>query len=76
MRTEFHFFFFKYDLTLVLRSYSGNINLSKGSGGNRTNIIIGSSVGAGLLLIAAIVSCICLHKGKKKSNEQGTVTAL
>lgn len=50
--------------------YSGNINLSKGSGGSRTNIIIGSSVGAGLLLIAAIVSCICLHKGKKKSHEQ------
>ncbi|EXC16282.1 putative LRR receptor-like serine/threonine-protein kinase [Morus notabilis] len=56
--------------SLVL-DYSGNINLSKGSTGqSRTNIIVGSSVGAGILLIATIVSCICLHKGKKRNHEQ------
>ena len=35
------------------------------------NIIIGSSVGAGVLLIATITSCLFLSKGKKRYFEQG-----
>lgn len=35
------------------------------------NIIIGSSVGAAVLLIATIASCLFMSKGKKKYFEQG-----
>ncbi|GLT89693.1 hypothetical protein SLE2022_076690 [Rubroshorea leprosula] len=46
--------------------YSGNINLHKDGGkGKRTRVIIGSSVGAAVLLIATLVSFILLCKGKK-----------
>ncbi|GLT47907.1 hypothetical protein SLA2020_215610 [Shorea laevis] len=46
--------------------YSGNINLHKDGGkGKHTRVIIGSSVGAAVLLIAIIVSFILLCKGKK-----------
>ncbi|XP_062166485.1 probable LRR receptor-like serine/threonine-protein kinase At1g67720 isoform X1 [Alnus glutinosa] len=55
---------------LVL-NYSGNINLQKGNKrGSHINIIIGSSVGAAVLLIATIVSCLFMSKGKKKYFEQ------
>ncbi|CAI9779021.1 unnamed protein product [Fraxinus pennsylvanica] len=53
------------DKDLIL-NYTGNINLHKGgSGGHRKKIIIGSSVGAAVLLIVTITSCILLWKGKK-----------
>ncbi|KAF8395022.1 hypothetical protein HHK36_018961 [Tetracentron sinense] len=53
---------------LVL-NYSGNANLHEGGrGGSHMKIIIGSSVGAALLLI--IVSYLFLHKGKKRSYEE------
>ncbi|GLT47908.1 hypothetical protein SLA2020_215620 [Shorea laevis] len=46
--------------------YSGNTNLHKDGGkGKRTRVIIGSSVGAAVLLIAILVSFILLCKGKK-----------
>ncbi|KAJ9694625.1 hypothetical protein PVL29_010210 [Vitis rotundifolia] len=52
-------------------NYSGNYNLHKGStGGRHIGIIIGSSVGAVVLLIATIASCLFIHKGKKRYYEQ------
>ncbi|KAA8518805.1 hypothetical protein F0562_016421 [Nyssa sinensis] len=55
---------------LVL-NFTGNVNLSKGrSGGSNNKIIIGSSVGAAVLLIATISSCFLLQKGKKKYPKQ------
>ncbi|RVW98770.1 putative LRR receptor-like serine/threonine-protein kinase [Vitis vinifera] len=52
-------------------NYSGNDNLHKGStGGRHIGIIIGSSVGAVVLLIATIASCLFMHKGKKRYYEQ------
>ncbi|KAH7513030.1 hypothetical protein FEM48_Zijuj12G0153100 [Ziziphus jujuba var. spinosa] len=57
---------------LVLEaSYSGNINLHKGSAsGSRVNIVVGSSVGAAGLLIATIVSFIFIRKVKKRHPER------
>lgn len=55
----------------LILNYSGNINLRKGSkSGSHMNIIIGSSVGAGVLLIATIASCLFMSKGKKRYFEQ------
>ncbi|KAF5475918.1 hypothetical protein F2P56_007673 [Juglans regia] len=55
---------------LVL-NYSGNTNLQKGNKkGSHINIIIGSSVGAAVLLIGTIVSCLFMSKGKKRYSEQ------
>lgn len=53
-------------------SYTGNVNLRKGkTSGSRVNIIIGTSVGAAVLVIVTIVSCVLLRKGKKKYYDQG-----
>ncbi|KAF7804493.1 putative LRR receptor-like serine/threonine-protein kinase [Senna tora] len=55
---------------LVL-NYSGNINLHKESRKNNLiYIIIGSSVGAIILVLLAIASCLFLHKGKRINNVQ------
>ncbi|XP_021891521.1 probable LRR receptor-like serine/threonine-protein kinase At1g67720 [Carica papaya] len=55
---------------LVL-NYSGNINLREGGGrGKHIGIIIGSSVGAAVLLIATIASCIFMRKGKRRYNNR------
>ncbi|CAK9154583.1 unnamed protein product [Ilex paraguariensis] len=55
----------------LILNYTGNINLSKGgSGGSHRKIIIGSSVGAAVLLIATITSCLLMQKGKKKYPKQ------
>lgn len=52
-------------------SYAGNSNLRKGSsGGSHSGIIIGSSVGAAVLLIATIASCLLLRKKTKKYPKQ------
>lgn len=57
---------------MSLCSYSGNINLHKGStSANRINIVVGSSVGAAGLLIATIVSFIFMRKGNKRHPEKG-----
>ncbi|KAM1949042.1 hypothetical protein ACFX15_009148 [Malus domestica] len=51
----------------VNMNYTGNVNLRKGkTSGSRNNIIIGTSVGSAVLVIATIVSCILLRKGRKK----------
>ncbi|KAK9920807.1 hypothetical protein M0R45_029353 [Rubus argutus] len=56
---------------VLMTTYTGNINLRKGGRtGSRTNIIIGTTVGAAVLLIATIASCILLRKRKKKYNVQ------
>lgn len=50
----------------LLLNYTGNINLRKGeSKQDRNKIIIGTSVGAAVLLAATIISCILMHRGKK-----------
>ncbi|XP_007027234.2 PREDICTED: probable LRR receptor-like serine/threonine-protein kinase At1g67720 [Theobroma cacao] len=55
---------------LVL-NYAGNINLHEGGGrGRHLSIIIGSSVGAAVLLIATILSCLILRKGKKQREQE------
>jgi len=55
---------------LVL-NYTGNVNLHKGSNkGSNSKVIIGSSVGAAILLIATIASCILMQKGKKKYSKK------
>lgn len=55
----------------LILNYSGNMNLHKGGKkGSHINIIIGSSVGAGVLLIATIASCLFMSKGKKRYFEQ------
>ncbi|KAG6697109.1 hypothetical protein I3843_09G176600 [Carya illinoinensis] len=52
-------------------NYTGNINLQKGNKkGSHITIIIGSSVGAAVLLIGTIVSCLFMSKGKKKYSER------
>lgn len=62
-----------FDNNLVM-NYSGNVNLHRASaGGVHIGIIIGSAAGAAVLLIATIVSCLFLRKGKKpkkKYNDQ------
>ncbi|XP_020238108.1 probable LRR receptor-like serine/threonine-protein kinase At1g67720 isoform X2 [Cajanus cajan] len=53
---------------LVL-NYSGNINLHKGSSKkNHLYVIIGSAVGAFVLLLATIISCLFMHKGSLASH--------
>ncbi|KAK3016665.1 hypothetical protein RJ639_006760 [Escallonia herrerae] len=53
-------------------NYTGNVNLHKGgSRASHNKIIIGSSVGAAVLLIATVVSCLLIRKGKKKYPKQG-----
>ncbi|XP_011094724.1 probable LRR receptor-like serine/threonine-protein kinase At1g67720 [Sesamum indicum] len=51
-------------------NYTGNAGLHKGSnGGNHKKIIIGSSVGAAVLLIATITACILMPKGNNSSKQ-------
>lgn len=58
----------------VLNSYSGNVKLHKGSRRkSHMYAIIGSAIGAAVLLLATIISCLFMHKGKKKYYEQGRV---
>ncbi|KAK1563126.1 hypothetical protein Q3G72_022753 [Acer saccharum] len=55
-------------------NYSGNIELhGRGKRVKHLNIIIGSTVGAAVLLIATIVSCLFLRKGKKSHYDQDHV---
>ncbi|KAE8717331.1 putative LRR receptor-like serine/threonine-protein kinase [Hibiscus syriacus] len=53
-------------------NYTGNINLHEGGGKSKhlSTIIVGSAVGAAFLLISTILSCIILHKGKKKHKQE------
>ncbi|KAL6998256.1 DNA helicase [Sarracenia purpurea var. burkii] len=55
---------------LVL-NYTGNIDLHRGSNRwSHKKIFIVSSIGASILLTATIVSCLLMHKGKKKYPKQ------
>lgn len=61
---------------LVL-NYSGNVKLHKGSRRkSHMYAIIGSAIGAAVLLLATIISCLFMHKGKKKYYEQGNLNSL
>ncbi|XWS59725.1 hypothetical protein CRYUN_Cryun08bG0146600 [Craigia yunnanensis] len=53
-------------------NYAGNVNLHEGGGRGRhlSIIVVGSSVGAAILLIATILSCFILLKGKKKHEQE------
>ncbi|XP_028066432.1 probable LRR receptor-like serine/threonine-protein kinase At1g67720 [Camellia sinensis] len=58
------------DRNLIL-NYTGNINLHKGNNrGSHIKIIIGSSVGAAVMLVATIASCLLMHKEKMKYLKQ------
>lgn len=58
----------------VLNSYSGNYDLHKGSRKkDQLYVIIGSAAGAAILLLATIISCLFMHKGKTKYYDQGKV---
>ncbi|KAL6507949.1 hypothetical protein OROGR_024144 [Orobanche gracilis] len=53
-------------------NYTGNPDLhNEGNGGKRNKIIIGTSIGAAVLLIATITACILLPKGKRNPSKQG-----
>ncbi|KAK7345606.1 hypothetical protein VNO77_16212 [Canavalia gladiata] len=59
---------------LVL-NYSGNINLHKRSRQkNHMYVSIGSAVGAAVLLLATVISCLFMHKGKR--DEQDSLLSL
>ncbi|GAU26733.1 hypothetical protein TSUD_317310 [Trifolium subterraneum] len=61
----------------LLFNYSGNNNLNKGSRkNNQLYVIIGSAVGAAILLLATIISCLCMHKGKRKYYDQDHLVSL
>ncbi|KAK2455062.1 putative LRR receptor serine/threonine-protein kinase [Trifolium repens] len=61
----------------LLFNYSGNIGFNKGSRkNNQLYVIIGSAVGAAILLLATIISCLCMHKGKIKYYDQDHLVSL
>ncbi|KAK7337025.1 hypothetical protein VNO77_17583 [Canavalia gladiata] len=61
---------------LVL-NYSGNINLHRGSRiKGHMYVIIGSAVGASILLLATVISCLFMRKGKRKYYEQDRIDSL
>ncbi|WVZ07956.1 hypothetical protein V8G54_021302 [Vigna mungo] len=61
---------------LVL-NYSGNLNLHKESKiKGHMYVIIGSSVGASVLLLATVISCLYMRKGKRKYHQQDRADSL
>ncbi|KAL9331937.1 hypothetical protein ACSQ67_001547 [Phaseolus vulgaris] len=61
---------------LVL-NYSGNLNLHRESKiKGHMYVIIGSSVGASVLLLATVISCMFMRKGKKKYYHKDRVDSL
>ncbi|CAI8614548.1 unnamed protein product [Vicia faba] len=61
---------------LVL-NYSGNINLHRGSKTkSHIYIIIGSAVGASVLLLATVISCLVMRKGKKRYYEKDHIVSV
>ncbi|XP_039161382.1 probable LRR receptor-like serine/threonine-protein kinase At1g67720 [Eucalyptus grandis] len=58
-------------------NYTGNMILHEGGKrGSQTKIIIGSSVGAAVLLVATIASCLFIWKGKRNSKHADNVQVL
>lgn len=69
--TVHHFHIWTYTFTLLPNSYSGNDNLRKDSRRKTPlYVIIGSTVGAAVLLLATVISCLFKHKGKNRYYEQ------
>ncbi|TKY62187.1 LRR receptor serine/threonine-protein kinase [Spatholobus suberectus] len=61
----------------VVLNYSGNNNLHKDSKvKGHMYVIIGSSVGVSVLLLATVISCLFMHKGKGRYYEQDRIDAL
>ncbi|RDY01212.1 putative LRR receptor-like serine/threonine-protein kinase, partial [Mucuna pruriens] len=61
---------------LVL-NYSGNINLHRESRiKGHMYVIIGSSVGASVLLLATVISCLYMRKGKRRNHEKDHIDSL
>ncbi|AES79322.2 tyrosine kinase domain protein [Medicago truncatula] len=57
-------------------SYSGNTNLHKQSRiKSHMYIIIGSAVGASVLLLATVISCLVIHKGKRRYYEKDHIVS-
>ncbi|OAY42624.1 probable LRR receptor-like serine/threonine-protein kinase At1g67720 [Manihot esculenta] len=55
----------------IVLNYSGNPNLHEGGQrGKHIAIVIGSSVGAAILLIATIASCLFIRRGKRSSDQE------
>nr|AMM42843.1 LRR-RLK [Vernicia fordii] len=55
----------------IVLNYSGNINLHEGGRrGKHIDIIIGASVGAAVLLIATIASCLFIRRGKRSPDQE------
>ncbi|CAJ2632680.1 unnamed protein product [Trifolium pratense] len=58
-------------------NYSGNINLHRGSKiKSHMYIIIGSAVGASVLLLATVISCLVIHKGKRRYYEKDHIVSV
>ncbi|XP_057999534.1 probable LRR receptor-like serine/threonine-protein kinase At1g67720 isoform X2 [Hevea brasiliensis] len=55
----------------IVFNYSGNLNLHEGGRrGKHVDIIIGSSVGTAVLLIATIASCLFIRRGKRSPDQE------
>ncbi|KAF2312022.1 hypothetical protein GH714_027776 [Hevea brasiliensis] len=55
----------------IIFNYSGNLNLHEGGQrGKHVDIIIGSSVGTAVLLIATIASCLFIRRGKRSPDQE------
>ncbi|RZC78812.1 hypothetical protein C5167_003047 [Papaver somniferum] len=56
-------------------NYTGNNDLHPGGNHKtKTGIIIGATVGAAVLLLATIISCLFMNKGRKKHHNKGELT--
>ncbi|XP_062082453.1 probable LRR receptor-like serine/threonine-protein kinase At1g67720 [Humulus lupulus] len=56
----------------MVLNYTGNVDLHEGSSsGNHMSIIIGASIGAAVLLVSTIVSCLCFPKLSQRNRDKG-----
>ncbi|KAJ0258901.1 Leucine-rich repeat protein kinase family protein [Hirschfeldia incana] len=61
----------------LVSNFTGNVNLGKGGdNGKKLGVIIGASVGASVLLIATIFSCIWLCKANKNSKRKTSAESM
>ncbi|KAG2326578.1 hypothetical protein Bca52824_009306 [Brassica carinata] len=64
-------------LKTVVSNFTGNINLKEGGDkGKKLGVITGASVGASLLLIATIFSCIWMCKANKNSKRKTSAESM
>ncbi|XP_004493940.1 probable LRR receptor-like serine/threonine-protein kinase At1g67720 isoform X1 [Cicer arietinum] len=58
-------------------NYSGNYNLHRGSRTmSHMYIVIGSAVGASVLLLATVISCLVMRKGKRRNYEKEHIVSV